>query len=357
MKIKTSYFIVGLLLVLVVGSVILFSPDNLLQHKKQETMNNNQSKKEQLAILNQYPSIANILETEDSASLIPIPGLKATKTFNDKGKVSICDAMTPQGLTLSDDYLLISAYCHDHLHHSVIYVLDGHSHELLRTAVLMDTSHAGGLGFDANKNNVWVSTTGGVAAITLSDILTYEIEDKRPVRYYDNNLLLNINRSSVMTVFNNFLIVGNFKKQTNGKLTLYAIDQSGKLSNSLRIPTDETNSANPLYYTSETLSINKIQGIAFYQNYVLLSQSYGKQNSKLYIFDKAQNKGNLKISEATYTIEFPPYLEQITVKDGYLYAVFESGAKAYRHKTSKVVDYIIRIPFDELLNQEEQQKL
>lgn len=32
--------------------------------------------------------------------------------------------MTPQGLTLTENYLLISAYCHDHQHHSVIYVLD-----------------------------------------------------------------------------------------------------------------------------------------------------------------------------------------------------------------------------------------
>lgn len=56
--------------------------------------------------------------------------------------------MTPQGMTLTENYLLISAYCYDHRHHSVIYVLDRQTGIHLKTIPLPDLPHAGGLAYD-----------------------------------------------------------------------------------------------------------------------------------------------------------------------------------------------------------------
>lgn len=43
-----------------------------------------------------------------------IPGLRYTRTFlNAEGtKQAVCTSMTPQGLAVTDEYVLVSAYCH-----------------------------------------------------------------------------------------------------------------------------------------------------------------------------------------------------------------------------------------------------
>ena len=47
-----------------------------------------------------------------------IPGLNATETqvFGEKNTSSICTSMTPQGLAVTEDYLLVTAYCHTNTH-------------------------------------------------------------------------------------------------------------------------------------------------------------------------------------------------------------------------------------------------
>lgn len=53
-----------------------------------------------------------------------IPGLRYTRTFlNAEGtKQAVCTSMTPQGLAVTDEYVLVSAYCQTEKHNSVIYV-------------------------------------------------------------------------------------------------------------------------------------------------------------------------------------------------------------------------------------------
>ena len=50
-------------------------------------------------------------ENEIDYGMYVIPGLEATKTLSMKtGNESMCTSMTPQGLTIAENYLLISAY-------------------------------------------------------------------------------------------------------------------------------------------------------------------------------------------------------------------------------------------------------
>ena len=77
-----------------------------------------------------------------------IPGLTATQTqiFGQKNSSDICTSMTPQGLAVTEDYLLVSAYCHSGTHNSVIYVIDKKEHTFIKELVLRNKSHVGGTG-------------------------------------------------------------------------------------------------------------------------------------------------------------------------------------------------------------------
>ena len=67
-----------------------------------------------------------------------IPGLKYTRTFlNAQGtKQAVCTSMTPQGLAVTDEYVLVSAYCHTAKHNSVIYVINKETHRFIKEVVL-----------------------------------------------------------------------------------------------------------------------------------------------------------------------------------------------------------------------------
>lgn len=67
-------------------------------------------------------------EVEDFG-MYKIPGLNETETLSlATGKIVKSQTMTPQGIALTDKYVLISAYSHDHQNHSVIYMLDRQTH-------------------------------------------------------------------------------------------------------------------------------------------------------------------------------------------------------------------------------------
>ena len=75
-----------------------------------------------------------------------IPGLNATETqvFGEKNTSSICTSMTPQGLAVTEDYLLVTAYCHTNTHNSVIYVIDKKTHEFVKEIVLRNNLMSAG---------------------------------------------------------------------------------------------------------------------------------------------------------------------------------------------------------------------
>ena len=74
-----------------------------------------------------------------------IPGLRYTRTFlNAEGtKQAVCTSMTPQGLAVTDEYVLVSAYCHTEKHNSVIYVINKETHRFIKEVVLPGLPHVG----------------------------------------------------------------------------------------------------------------------------------------------------------------------------------------------------------------------
>lgn len=258
-----------------------------------------------------------------------IPGLFKTQTLEKETKrVEDCYDMAPQGLAVTQDYLFISAYCHSHIHHSVIFMLDKKENQYIKTILLKDRTHAGGLAYDENQQCLWFSAFarghGRVAAITMEDILNYELTaQSKPINYACTVDFPSLYQASFITLAEESLLAGTFVKNGKGAVAKASLVE---------------NEDSVIYSVENTKVIipKKIQGLVFYKDYCLLSQSFGPVNSKIYIYSKEQfNAGRLDKKSALKVIKAPPYLEQIAVDDDYLYALFESGATSYREKTAK----------------------
>lgn len=336
-----------------------------LKKSKRQYADNSSVKQAGMSALKKYPEIKSAVSFQQGlAESYPITALfpAATLVINTKIVVS-CHDLVPQGLAVSRDYLFISAYCYKHEHHSVVLMIDRASRLPLKTLLLKGRPHVGGLAYDEAHGKLWVSISKGkAAAIDLADIEQYQLErDKRPIRYSEEADLDNLERASFLTKFGEYLIAGCFEKYTCGKIVLYpfaadghllqfketANEKSGELSFTGGQLTETTaelkEKAQSKAVSVGTIPIAKqVQGIAFYKNYLLLSQSYGRVSSRLLIFDLNHlQQSVLTEKEAIHRYYLPPYLEQIVVEEDKLYTLFESGAKGYRGKVAHPVESVL----------------
>ncbi|WP_159722206.1 hypothetical protein [Enterococcus sp. CSURQ0835] len=348
-------------LAVVIGALILIwqhtqktVPNKAVITTKIETMDQRQQKK----ILTQYPQVTEALEKVPTIEqLTPVPGLKQTVTFAVATQQSaICDAMTPQGLAVSGDKIFISAYCHDHQHNSVIYVMDRIKKQMIATIPVVGTPHLGGIMYEQKHNNLWLATENGahasISAISAKTINRWGNQPPKAPVTYDKVLdLPNIPRASLLSYLDPFLVVGYFDKQAGGELALYPFDRKGNLTSLI----EEKNSVEGLQPKNQLVTddtgtiVKKTQGIAYYQHYMFLAQSYGNHASEVYVIDLEHAPAGFTAASAFKKIKFPPYLEQITVEGDRFYAIFESGAKAYRAKTAQRVDHVLELDTKTLL--------
>ena len=240
-----------------------------------------------------------------------IPGLNSTETqvFGEKNTSSICTSMTPQGLAVTEDYLLVTAYCHTNTHNSVIYVIDKKTHEFVKEIVLRNKS-------------------------------------------YD---LYAITRNSFLTYHNNALYIGYYTSNSASVLEEYDITEDGTLQTSTVDDDTITNgqlgvdSLTPLALPSGMRVITeRAQGVAFYKNRILTSHSYGVLPGSLKVFP---NSLQMLLEEDTMLqkIRFPSKLEQIYVDGDDLYVLFESAAYGYRYTSLTQFDRILKLNLNTLL--------
>ena len=116
------------------------------------------------------------------------------------------------------------------------------------------------------------------------------------------------------------LYIGYFNQTKNGKLAIYHLDNSGKLILDPKL----TNTASPAR-TIQTY--DQVQGMSLYEDKILLSQSYGAKDSKLFIFDNNLDDDNFDLDkdDAIASLTLPPYLEQIIGRNDKVYLLFESA--------------------------------
>ena len=289
-------------------------------------------------------------------SSVVIPGQVVTPSYDfNKKKVTDADSMTPQGLTVAGKYLLISAYDSTHNHRSVIYCLDKKTGKYLKTIQVPGAPHLGGVAYDPVAKNIWVTgsqdDSSALMSFSLKKLEKYSYNKKKQPIEYDNVISLpTIERASCVTYYDNQLFVGFFNTDGQGQIASYPIARSGDFkgtitSDQIKAVTGQVSWA----LGSGSASMDRqIQGIAFYQNWIILSQSYGSKDSKLYFFPiSALN--NLDEGNAEKVVIMPPYLEQIYVQNGQLLMLFESGSKAYARDQIMIIDQILSANINALL--------
>lgn len=295
---------------------------------------------------------------ESGENIFIIPGMDATLTLRHEHKeAEICTTMTPQGLTLNKDYLFISAYCQTKEHNSVIYVLDKKSGSFVKEIVLDGIPHAGGLAYDNNHDLLWVTSEKGdtaqVITLSLKDIEAYDFGDSaEPIAYTDSIELPDIKRASTITVHADDLYVAYFKDDGASIMHRYLISTKENAEGK-EVRTLDTGKSTEEAYPDDVDKIGKeIQGLAFYQEKLMLSRSAGrKKDSTLLSFDRLEENENFTDKNASTEIKMPSYLEQIAVDGKQLYILFESGAYPYRDHGNPSVDRVLRVEIDTLFSE------
>lgn len=347
MKRKWMIGCLGLIFVLIVTSCTTKTPTETQQ--KTNTTPTLYSLKEQKEVLKRLPefySLAFSTTTKEKGSYI-VPGLVEAETLamNQQGKLAVSTSMDPQGVTVTEDYLLISCYSYDPQYHSVIFVLDKHTHHYIKTVVLDGNPHVGGIVYDSVNQNIWIANDvhGGkharVSAIALSTLERYQLhKEKKPIAYTQTIELPELSRASFIGYKEDALFVGDFSQRHEGRLYKYGIDQKGKINaTSIR-------KIRLLDNTPESIPIpQKIQGVTFYKDTILFSQSFGKQHSKILIYKDTKDDYFFK-KDVIKEIEAPPYMEQIYASGSSLYVLFESATQRFRNEFDvEKVDRVLRL--------------
>ena len=281
---------------------------------------------------------------KNNYNLIPIPGLSYTDTVSKDNSLLIetCTTMTPQGLVVTDNYIYVSAYCYTHEHNSVIYQIDRKTNKFIKTIVLPDTSHVGGLAYDTQNKVLWIATKkyntskkdttlSTVSCITQDVIDNYDFKTiKQPIRY-NETFQTAFTNTSFMTYYNGYLYTGLFSKdENNSSLT-------AKLKILENGTTLETEPINYYYIPSY------VQGMAFLDNKILFSRSFGYKPSEIIVYDYSEDRIDYVNTEPLKVITTYPMLEQVYPYNDELYMIFESTAYAYRYTPGIKIDHIVNL--------------
>ena len=212
------------------------------------------------ATFSKYPELKNILGKEGK---IAIPGLQQTHIRNLVGGVlkdEACEVATPQGITVVDDYLLLSAYCgkgkneeEAKTHPSVLYVIDKNSRQYITTITLYEkgeravceldgdsfsghtpsVNHVGGIAYDGSSRLfIAKSNDRNISVISKSRLISAVKKAKAQdvdgfAMSYDGSVTLDTKyKASFLAWYDNKLFVGVFNKNVpNG---LYGFTISGE---------------------------------------------------------------------------------------------------------------------------------
>lgn len=287
----------------------------------------------------EYPILETALLDKKPYTLYELPNLDKVSSINVKtGKVETTPTMVPQGLVIVENYLIISAYSKDKTFQSVLFLLDKNSGEHLKTIVLPGTPHVGGLAYDSTHQNLWITTEAENNLAQISALSLQQIKEEdfahtgKESHYLAQTLISDVKSASFMTYYNEELWIGDFTKKHEGNLVSYYLDEQGFLDFSKSGTNQRLKSQQAKDETYNTEK--KIQGVAFYQDTILFSQSFGDKNSHLLFFANKveQEEFDFDSDDLLQSIDFPAYLEQIFVEEDRLYAIFESDANAYRSR-------------------------
>jgi len=269
-----------------------------------------------------------------------IPGLEKTY-FDDL----FSNNMTPQGLTIANDYFLISAYDSEKEMNSVIYALDKNG-KLVIVIILPNKAHVGGLTFDGE--NIWVSGLGQTIHSFKYSLLLEAIHSKVEsynLASYEKDYEVSLT-PSFLSYYNDMVWVGRFDVSDTEYMYGYVIRNKAALPSLIK----------ELYMRIP----NRTQGAAFTNDgKIILSRSYSRQpKSTNYIsqlefynpsWEEVSVNGLVNKGEVLNILALPPMAEGIVIDNGYLYVNFESAATVY-NDCPYITDRVIAFKFSDFYN-------
>ena len=261
-------------------------------------------------------------------------GIKRYRKYNSLLKEKLfsynfLDNEVPQGLCIINNKIYITCYKTDNSNSCVI-EYDKKGNELRRID-LVSKAHVGGIGYNKKNNTVYICDVNGTISSyrypSFKKNNTYDIAFSNGSKLIEKEKLV----CSYLTCHNDILYVGSFNLRKNGLVKKYNIDKTN------------------INYIGEFIVPNKVQGLTFYKNNMIISRSYGRRkNSELLIFNYDENKTDYLKQNKKY--KFPPMLEQITEMNNDLYLLFESSSNKYKNTCKYVVNELTIIDIDKIVN-------
>ncbi len=250
-------------------------------------------------------------------SLLPIkiPGMPDTRKYDYKNNYIDSKFQIPQGICITNDYILVTAYSGEKNKMGSLFVFDKNSMEYLVTLGMDPNSHLGGIAFDGD--NVWICNSHDMAIERISyDFIKLMATTKKGKTINASKIVDKykvVNTPSSITYHAGRLWIVTHNVFFNSKLYAYYYNGNAlKTLNSYLIPP-------------------QVQGIAFTdKGKVVLSTSYGRTiGSHLKIYNNiAEMAANPK--KLVLDIEMPPGSESIDVDgENNIYVVFETASKKY----------------------------
>ena len=307
-------------------------------------------------VLKRYPVFRGVWFGSIKEDTFIIPGLKSTKTLhsNEDTKPCACTSMTPQGMCVAKDYLLISAYCHTHSHNSVIYVMDLETKDFVKEIVLPGKPHVGGIAYDPVHHYIWVTgyneeeEKASVGAFSYDTMESYSLdEDCSPITYTLYYPIITQLRASFMTWNNESLYIGYFssRKKIESYVQEFKIGEDGGLITRQNTDAGSFDLLPQVAMPSAMFRISSLcQGVAFIGEEIVLSQSIGifRSTMRRYTNGSFEESFDARNKYAHSAIRLPAMLEQIAVDtQGRMYMIFESAAYAYRYWPKETVDRVV----------------
>ena len=250
---------------------------------------------------------------------IDIPGMPQTAYLDVYENRTYSMDQCPQGLCVSDDFLLVSSYCTGNRKtKGCLYVFDKRTGEYLVTFAMAERSHLGGLAFDGK--NIWICHSYYRSIQRIDYGLICKLASKKPKQIIDiteqTESYRVSNAPSCMTFYKGRLWIATHTQFFKSVMRAYEYTD-GKLveREEFEIP-------------------DKVQGVCFDgSGHIYLSTSFGRDKSsyiKVYGSVDALSK---KPASPLECVEMPPCSEEIAIADSELLVIYESGAKKYHEGT------------------------
>ena len=212
----------------------------------------------------------------------------------------------------------------------------------------MVKSHVGGVA--VYNNTIYIANDTGI--LTYDTARLADSGGMRATGFYNISDKLNGAKCSYVTVSDGILWTGNFYDADDSRYN----QKANASSNSVILGFDLKNNADfskPDYTVWIGKDIENIQSAVQYNGTWYITTSFGRQNDSILYFGKPMNPNYIYSTELTPVTSLP-MMENGFIKDGYLYAMFESAAWKY----NGAEDTVSRNPTDVIwkINLEQMQR-